>query len=247
MSVDLVGFLGVVLVAYVVPGPDFLVVLRSAAENPAKGRAAALGAQSGLCVHMLAAALGLSVIAARSPVVYDAIKFCGAAYLVYLGVRAVLAARRSARLRETAGTERKSAAVRGSGAGDRSLHRSETSAAEGENEEESGLTGDAGKPANGGRWAGFTQGFLTNVLNPKAALFFLSILPQFINGSGSMTRQIFFLGILDVLIGVVYWFALVLIATQLRALLARPSVRRRWELTTGWLFIAIGVAVATVA
>jgi hypothetical protein len=69
MSVDLVGFLGVVLVAYVVPGPDFLVVMKSAAENPARGRAPALGAQSGLCVHMLAAALGLSVIAARSPLV----------------------------------------------------------------------------------------------------------------------------------------------------------------------------------
>ncbi|MGV9573926.1 hypothetical protein ACWDRX_32850, partial [Streptomyces nigra] len=47
MSVDLVGFLGVVLLAYVVPGPDFLVVLRSATEHPTKGRAAALGAQSG--------------------------------------------------------------------------------------------------------------------------------------------------------------------------------------------------------
>ncbi|MFD8845647.1 aminotransferase class III-fold pyridoxal phosphate-dependent enzyme, partial [Streptomyces pseudogriseolus] len=89
MSVDLVGFLGVVLVAYVVPGPDFLVVVRSATDHPAKGRAAALGAQSGLCVHMLAAAIGLSVLAARSPVIYDAIKLLGAAYLVYLGGRAV--------------------------------------------------------------------------------------------------------------------------------------------------------------
>ncbi|MEU1466375.1 LysE family transporter [Streptomyces sp. NPDC005727] len=46
---------------------------------------------------MLAAALGLSLIATRSPVVYDAIKLLGAAYLVYLGIRAVLAARRAAR------------------------------------------------------------------------------------------------------------------------------------------------------
>ncbi|NYV77130.1 LysE family transporter, partial [Streptomyces sp. UH6] len=64
MSVDLAGFVGVVLVAYMVPGPDFLVVLRSAAGHPARGRAAALGAQAGLCVHMLAAAFGLSVVAA---------------------------------------------------------------------------------------------------------------------------------------------------------------------------------------
>ncbi|MEU3725318.1 LysE family transporter, partial [Streptomyces sp. NPDC031705] len=94
---------------------------------------------------------------------------------------------------------------------------------------------------------GFSQGFLTNVLNPKAALFFLSILPQFVHGDGSMTRQIFFLGTLDVVIGIVYWFALAALATRLRTLLARPTFRHRWEVTTGWLFIAIGIGVAATA
>ncbi|MEU6807513.1 LysE family translocator [Streptomyces sp. NPDC046831] len=224
MSVDLVGFLGVVLVAYVVPGPDFLVVLRSATEHPAKGRAAALGAQTGLCVHMLAAAAGLSLIAARSPVVYDAIKLLGAAYLVYLGIRALLAARRAAR-------ERRAGRETSGGPEDGPAPRD---------------------PARDGpvrgRWrSGFTQGFLTNVLNPKAALFFLSILPQFVHGGGSTAQQIFFLGILDVLIGVAYWFALVAVAARLRALLARPKVLHRWELTTGWLFIGIGIGVAAAA
>jgi threonine/homoserine/homoserine lactone efflux protein len=82
------------------------------------------------------------------------------------------------------------------------------------------------------------------VLNPKAALFFLSILPQFVHGGDSTARQIFFLGILDVLIGAVYWFALVVIAARLRVFLARPKIRHRWELTTGWLFIVIGIGVA---
>ncbi|WP_405638160.1 LysE family transporter [Streptomyces sp. NBC_01178] len=102
MSVDLMGFLGVVLIAYAVPGPDFLVVFRSAVEHLSQGRAAGLGAQAGLCVHMLAAAVGLAVLAARSPAVYAAIKLLGAAYLVHLGVRAVLAARRAARERPVA-------------------------------------------------------------------------------------------------------------------------------------------------
>ncbi|MFG3250284.1 LysE family translocator [Streptomyces sp. NPDC048187] len=221
MSVDLIGFLGVVLVAYVVPGPDFLVVVRSATEHPAKGRAAALGAQAGLCVHMLAAAIGLSVIAARSPVVYDTNKLLGAAYLVYLGVRTVLAARRGARER----------AVGRAAADDGPYAAPQAPPGEG--------------CSAWARWrSGFAQGFFTNVLNPKAALFFLSILPQFVDGGGSRTRQIFALGILDVLIGVVYWFALVAVAARLRALLARPGIRHRWELTTGWLFIAIGIGVA---
>ncbi|MER7306488.1 LysE family translocator [Streptomyces griseoluteus] len=216
MSVDLIGFLGVVLVAYVVPGPDFLVVVRSAAEHPSKGRAAAVGAQAGLCVHMVAAAIGLSVIAARSPVVYDAIKLLGAAYLISLGVRAVLAARRAARQR----------------------HESSAASCAALTETRSA----------GARWrSGFAQGFFTNVLNPKAALFFLSILPQFVHGGGSATQQIFFLGILDVLIGIVYWFVLVAVAARLRTLLARPKFRRRWELTTGWLFIGIGIGVGVAA
>ncbi|MEU6273721.1 LysE family translocator [Streptomyces populi] len=224
MSVDLVGFLGVVLVAYVVPGPDFLVVVRSATEHPAKGRAAALGAQAGLCVHMLAAAVGLSLIAARSPAVYDAVKLVGAAYLVHLGIRAVRAARRAARER-SAGREAADGLADGS-------------------TPESAAKGTSAR----GRWrSGFTQGFLTNVLNPKAALFFLSILPQFVHGGGSTTRQIFFLGTLDIFLGVAYWFALVAVTARLRALLALPKIRHRWELTTGWLFIAIGIGVAVAA
>ncbi|MEV5106850.1 LysE family translocator [Streptomyces massasporeus] len=216
MTVDLLGFLGVVLVAYVVPGPDFLVVVRSAAEDPSKGRAAALGAQTGLCVHMLAAAAGLSVIATRSPAVYDGIRLMGAAYLVYLGVRAVLAARRTARRRHHA-------------------------------DEATSDARDEDAPAEGRLGSGFTQGLLTNVLNPKAALFFLSVLPQFVDGDRPMAQQIFFLGMVDILIGVAYWFALVVVAARLGALLARPKIRRRWELTTGWLFIAIGVSVAAAA
>ncbi|MER7624950.1 LysE family translocator [Streptomyces sp. NPDC126503] len=216
MSVDLAGFLGVVLLAYLVPGPDFLVILRSAGEHPAKGRAAALGAQTGLCAHMLAAAAGLSLIAARSPVVYDSIKLLGAAYLVYLGIRAVLTARR---------------------------HHARNTATD--HPENRTAPPDPNEPARG-RWrAGFTEGLLTNVLNPKAALFFLSILPQFVHGDGSPARQIFLLGTLDILIGVPYWFTLVAAAARLRALLARPKIRHRWELTTGWLFIAIGLGIAT--
>lgn len=227
MSVDLVGFLGVVLVAYLVPGPDFLVVVRAAAEDPSRGRGAALGAQVGLCVHMLAAAIGLAVMAARSPLVYNGIKLMGAAYLVHLGVRAVIAARRAARERRPEGAR----ANDGSEDPDRPA----------------GAPAVEGCPSAGRGRSGFAEGFITNVLNPKAALFFLSILPQFVNGDGPLWQQILFLGFLDVVLGVAYWFVLVLIAARLRALLARPKVRHRWELTTGWLFIAIGVGLATVA
>ncbi|MFP8940341.1 LysE family translocator [Streptomyces fenghuangensis] len=224
LSVDLVGFLGVVLLAYLVPGPDFLVIVRAAVLRPALGRAAALGAQTGLCVHMFAAALGLSVIAARSPTAFTGIKLAGAAYLVYLGVRALIAVRRSAVERRRRG-------------------RPSPDASPGDREDD----GRARDGSHGITWReSFTQGLLTNVLNPKAALFFLSILPQFVDRTGPMTEQIFFLGVLDVVIGIVYWLVLVNVAAKLRILLSRPAFRHRWEVTTGWLFIAIGFGLATV-
>ncbi|WP_369217668.1 LysE family translocator [Streptomyces flavofungini] len=209
MSVDLAGFLGVVLLAYLVPGPDFLVVVRAAARRAALGRAAALGAQTGLCVHVCAAALGLSAIAARSALAFTVIKLAGAAYLVYLGVRALLDARR--RSPEPDRTQRpasvKGAAVR--------------------------------------RRDSFTEGFVTNVLNPKAALFFLSVVPHFVDRGGSPTGQILLLGAVDVVVGVAYWLALVGVADRLRAVFGRSAWRRRWERISGCLFIAVGVGVAT--
>ncbi|MFI5683021.1 LysE family translocator [Streptomyces sp. NPDC051636] len=221
MPVDLAGFLGVVLLAYLVPGPDFLVIVRAAARRASFGRVAALGAQTGLCVHMCAAALGLSVIAARSAAAFTVIKLAGAAYLVYLGVRALLDARNEA----GAHRERPPARAEASPDGSEPQARQVTSAEHRDS---------------------FTQGFLTNVLNPKAAVFFLSILPQFADRDGSLTEQVFLLGALDVVVGIAYWLALVGVAARLRTVLGRPSWRRRWERISGCLFIAIGIGVAAV-
>ncbi|MFF1712809.1 LysE family translocator [Streptomyces sp. NPDC058268] len=221
MSMDLLGFFGVVLLAYLIPGPDFLVVVRAATRGRAEGRAAALGAQSGLVVHMAAAVLGLSVLAARSAAVFQTIKLLGAAYLVHLGVRSLINARRArCRVAETPPHERRVPSVIPSGGG----------------------------ASPDGRRRSFTQGFLTNVLNPKAALFFLSVLPQFVDtSSGTTTRQILLLAAADIAIGIVYWCALVAVAGRARVLLARPRIQRRWDIVSGWLFIGIGGAVATSA
>jgi threonine/homoserine/homoserine lactone efflux protein len=179
MSIDFVGFLAVVLLAYVVPGPDFLVVVRAAAWRASLGRAAALGAQTGLCVHMWAAALGLSVIAARSAYAFTLIKLAGAAYLMYLGVRTLLNARKNA-AEPGRPAEHAKDAFHGHGS------RGERAASEGHRNS-------------------LLQGLLTNAFDPKAALFFLSVLPQFIHqGDDSLAEQVFLLGTLAVVIGIVY-------------------------------------------
>src|SRR6202158_1197412 len=124
------------------PGQDTLYILGSSiAYGRRIGLASALGISAGCMVHTLAAALGLSAILATSATAFTAVKLLGAAYLIYLGIRA-LTARADAIL-------------------------------------------PVQRPASTG--LAFRRGVMTNILNPKVALFFLALLPQFI-GSDSPTK-----------------------------------------------------------
>ena len=84
------AFVGVVALAYFIPGPDMAVILRSATRGSRSGAAAAIGAQLGLCVHLVLAVAGLSVVLARYPEALTAIRIAGGLYLLYLGGRLVL-------------------------------------------------------------------------------------------------------------------------------------------------------------
>src|SRR4030081_1331425 len=70
------------------PGPDMLyVIARSVGQGRKAGVVSALGIGTGTLVHMFAVALGLATLLRWVPVAYDAVKYMGAAYLLYLGVR----------------------------------------------------------------------------------------------------------------------------------------------------------------
>jgi threonine/homoserine/homoserine lactone efflux protein len=88
-------FLGAAVLLAVAPGPGMLYVLaRSLAGGKREGVLSALGTFLGGMVHVLAAALGVSVILARSAMAFAAVKYAGAAYLCFLGVRMILDARK---------------------------------------------------------------------------------------------------------------------------------------------------------
>ena len=127
------------LLLNITPGPDTLYIVgRSSTQGWRAGAVAALGIGAGALVHVCAAALGLSAILAASATAFIAVKFIGAAYLVYVGI-SLIRSRSPAQSPPVASGDRP-AAMRGL----------------------------------------FFQGFLTNVLNPKVALFFLAFLPQFV-------------------------------------------------------------------
>ncbi|WP_372826982.1 LysE family translocator [Polaromonas sp.] len=125
------------------PGPDVLYIVTHALRRGARaGVVAALGITAGCFVHIVAAALGVSALLAASGTAFAVLKWAGAAYLVYVGVRLL--------------TARNTGFAIDSGAD------------------------DVGPPRAGALKSIFSQGFWTNVLNPKVALFFLAFVPQFI-------------------------------------------------------------------
>ena len=131
-------FIGAGLLLNLTPGADMALVVRSAAAQGARaGAAAALGVGAGCWLHTAAAALGLSALLTGSPAAFGALRWLGAAYLVWLGLGLLRAG--SAHPTASHGT-----------VPDLALRRL------------------------------FVQGFLTNALNPKVALFFLAFVPQFI-------------------------------------------------------------------
>lgn len=124
------------------PGPDVLYIVSSALKSDVRaGIVAALGIVSGCFVHVFAAALGVGALLATSAAAFTVLKWVGAAYLVWMGIKLLRA--------------------RGGGA---TIVPDQVSA-------------DV-VAVNLGRI--YRQGFLTNVLNPKVALFFLAFVPQFI-------------------------------------------------------------------
>jgi len=184
------------------PGQDTFYILGSSiARGRRVGVASALGICSGCIVHTLAAAAGLSAILATSATAFAVVKLAGAAYLVYLGVRFVLA-------RDPAVLPTASAAS------------------------------DAGKA--------FRQGVVTNVLNPKVALFFLAFLPQFIDHESPAKIAAFVaLGLTFVATGTAWCLFLALAAASVRRFFAgHPKAYVRLSQAAGALFVVLGIRLA---
>ena len=95
----------------------------------------------------------------------------------------------------------------------------------------------------------FRQGVVVNVLNPKAAIFFLAFLPQFLNpGAGPIWQQLIPLSVVFICIGFAGDGTYALLAGKLRQWLkSHPLFWRRQKYVTGGTYIALGVAAATVA
>jgi threonine/homoserine/homoserine lactone efflux protein len=209
----LVAFGLVAILAVMSPGPDFAIVTRaSLAGGRRAGVLATLGIGTGLLVHASAAAAGLSVIIAASATAFTVVKLAGAVYLLVLGVQALRGALRRRRAADPDPADPDPVMPELPGSRRRSFATAR---------------------------AAYTQGLLTNVLNPKVVLFFLSLMPQFIPAGASVVVWTTLLTAILV-VAALSWFGLVaVLVVQLRGVLTRPRVTRVVEGTTGAIFIGL--------
>ena len=199
---SLLVFIGAGLLLNITPGPDVLYIVgRSLGQGRVAGLVSVIGISTGCLFHVTSAALGLSALMLALPLAYDTIRYAGAAYLVWLGVRAI--------------------ATKAS-----PLHMQRVD------------------PERLGRV--FRQGVLTNLLNPKVALFFLAFLPQFTDpAQGPVPLQIALLGLIFIGNGTIVCVVYALAASWLGEWLkTRYDVATWLNRSMGALFIGLGVRLA---
>ncbi|MDB5744089.1 MAG: LysE family translocator [Polaromonas sp.] len=214
MGIDhLALFVAAGIVLNLTPGPDVLYIVTNALRTGARaGIVAALGITAGCFLHILAAAVGVSALMAASATAFTLLKWAGAAYLVVVGLRMLLA-------RAPGG--RASLAIKS-------------------------IATDAGRESATALKRVFFQGFWTNALNPKVALFFLAFVPQFI-APGVANKPLAFL-----LLGLLFNFNALWVnigwavaAAWLAGRVAAVQRRMHWlERTAGLMFVGFGLKLA---
>jgi homoserine/homoserine lactone efflux protein len=163
-----------------------------------------LGQQAALVVHVIIVALGVGVLVASSPVAFNVIRYAGAAYLVYLGVRQFLS--------KPDLDQEQAAALRN-------------------------------EPA----WSMFRRGLWVNLLNPKAIVFFLAFMPQFIRPGQPLLPQYTVLTATVVVIDIlVMWFFFALAAKSFQRFTHNAHGQKILSRIFGVLFVAVGILLAVI-
>ena len=180
---DLLLFSGAALLMVLTPGPNMIYIIsRSICQGARAGVLSLFGVAAGFLVHMLAAAAGITALFIAIPLAYEALKWAGALYLLYLAWQAVKPGARS--------------------------------------------PFEARELPHDGPAKLVAMGFLTNVLNPKVAIFYLSIFPQFVTPErGSVFAQSLQLGFAQIGVSFSVNFCIALFAGRLAAWFIRNP---RW-------------------
>ncbi|MGW1552715.1 LysE family translocator [Streptomyces sp. NPDC002346] len=215
MDGQLIAFIGVAAGMVALPGADFTVVVRNALASRAAGVATALGVAGGLLIHTALAVAGLAAVLVTMPVLFRAVQLLGGAYVLYLGISGVYLG--------ISGVHAARRRTRDAGVDTRV---------------------DGGPTATSARRA-LRQGFLTNALNPKAPVLFLSLLPQFVPDGQPPLPRTLLLATVVVLLALIWFPSVALLVDRLGRWLRRPRTARAIEGGSGAALTALGLVLVT--
>ena len=197
---DILAFLGISALVIVTPGQDTALAIRNSLLGGRRsGVFTALGVSTGQAVWALATSVGLAALIVAFEPAFVTLKLVGAAFLVYLGAQALLAAIRGTHV------ERR----------------------------------EAGGPLTSS--VAFRQGVLSNLGNPKMAVFFTSLLPQF--GAESF-GGLLALGLVFCTMTFVWLSGYAFVVARVGDVLRRPVVRRVFDAVLGTVLVALGIRLA---
>ena len=237
MTTALLGFALASTLVILAPGPDSMLVMRNTMRGGRRaGWITACGTLSGLTIWALAAALGLSALLRVSHVGYDILRFCGAAYLIWLGVTSLAPFRRKSTAEPAAQAGGSAPAAPGLTGPGLTVPGLTVPGLTGP-----GLTG----PGTARPRRAYLNGLLSNLLNPKISVFFMAFLPAFVPAGASaaefsLVLGIWFIAETGLWLAVVAW-----LADRGVRWLRRPAVQRWIERVTGIVLIGFGLRLAT--
>lgn len=202
------AFLGVSFFVIATPGPDTAITIRNTLLGGRMGGVfTALGISSGQIIWALATSAGIVALLVASEPLFLAVKYVGAAYLVYLGFKALQEAVRPSH-RQSAGA----------------------------------IVGQARRltAANA-----YRQGLISDLGNPKMAVFFASLLPQFVPSGGESFSALLGLGAVFAVMTFTWLALYATLVAKAGDFLRRPSIHRCIEGVTGVVLIGLGIRIAT--
>ena len=198
---ELSTFILVVCGLFLIPGPAVLLLItRSAHEGTKTGFITGLGIATADFLHVLVAAVGISAILMTSPVAFTFIKIIGAAYLIYMGIQALVV---------------KASSIKTPDVVQASLLKA------------------------------YRHGLFVEALNPKTALFFLALFPQFVHPeNGPIVTQFLLLGVIFVALTVGYTTIVAVFTGIIGHFIKRGSGINKWgQKALGLLYIGLGLQV----
>jgi len=198
----LLAFIAAASILTITPGVDTAMVLRSAAAGgPRPAAYASIGIALGCLIWGAAVSIGLGALLAASEFAFTVVKWAGAAYLLYLGLKLIVHPRNRLDLCDV-----------GSAQIDSLLS--------------------------------LRQGLLTNLLNPKVGVFYITFLPQFVPAGANVALFSFLLATIHVILGLAWFAALIAATIPIGGVLRRPGVIKAMDRVTGAVFVTFGAKLA---